>query len=141
MARESYRMIDTAPASHVYTGGLLCNLQHPGADLTPDYVCGELMWDGAMHTLNWYHWNGSDWIRTILSDDSGIAVGMAAADVTGNGRTDVVAADWPLGPQAGDSDGHVYWFEQPENPFQANSGNACGGCNHVVHVAGWRRFL
>lgn len=115
---ESHRIIDTALPSHVYTGGLLCNLQNLGADQTPDYICGELTWDGATHTLNWYHWNGSDWTRSILSDECGIAVGMDAADLTGNGKADVVAVEWPLGPQANRSEGHVYWFEQPENPFK-----------------------
>ena len=115
---ESHRIIDTAPPSHVYTGGLLCNFQNPGADSTPDYVCGELTWDGATHTLNWYHWNGSDWTRTILSDECGIAVGMDAADLTGNGKADLVAVEWPLGQHADQAKGCVYWFEQPENPFE-----------------------
>jgi len=51
----SYSIIDTAPANHIYTGGLLCNLQDPASDRLPDYICGEQTWDGATHTLNWYH--------------------------------------------------------------------------------------
>ncbi len=118
IAPQPYKLIDTAPSNHTYTGGLLCNLQNPGAAQTPDYICGELTWDGATHTLNWYHWNGSDWTCSILSDECGIAVGMDAADLTGNGQADVVAVEWPLGPQAGQSAGNVYWFEQPQNPYQ-----------------------
>ena len=114
---DDYTIIDTAPADHIYTGGLLCNLQDPGSDWMPDYICGEQTWNGATHTLNWYHWNGSDWGRTNISEDSGIAVGMDAVDLTGNGRMDIVAADWPLGSQAGSSSGHVYWFEQPDDPL------------------------
>mgnify|MGYP006426199655 FL=1 len=113
----SYSIIDTAPANHIYTGGLLCNLLNPVSDRLPDYICGEQTWDGATHTLNWYHWNGTKWVRTHLSTESGIAVGMDSADLTGNGTTDIVTADWPLGPQAG-SDGHVYWFEQPDKPLE-----------------------
>ena len=110
-----HQIIDTAPANHVYTGGLLCNLQQPGADLQPDYLCGELTWDGGIHSLNWYHWHGAGWDRTVLSDACGFAVGMDAADLTGNGRLDVVAAEWPVG--GAEPDGHVYWFEQPGDPF------------------------
>ena len=114
---DHYAIIDTAPADHIYTGGLLCNLQNPNSGRVSDYICGELTWDGATHALNWYHWNSSGWTRTIISEASGIAVGMDAADLTGNGRTDIVAADWPLG-QADDAAGHVYWFEQPDEPFE-----------------------
>ena len=114
---DNYAIIDTAPADHIYTGGLLCNLQDPESDRRPDFICGEQTWDGATHTLNWYHWNGSNWARANISEDSGIAVGMDAVDLTGNGRTDIVTADWPLGLQADDDDGHVYWFEQPDDPF------------------------
>ncbi len=117
--REPYRIIDTAPASHVYSGGLLCNLQDPGSDRMADYLCGELTWDSSWLSLNWYHWDGSDWTRTNISEGCGIAVGMGAVDLTGNGRADVVAAEWPLGKHEGEgSPGHVYWFEQPEDPFQ-----------------------
>ena len=114
---DQHSIIDTAPADHIYTGGLLCNLEDPTSDRMPDYICGEQTWDGATHTLNWYHWNGTMWVRTHISVDSGIAVGMDAADLTGNGNSDLVVADWPLGSQAG-SDGHVYWFEQPDEPLE-----------------------
>lgn len=113
-----HALIETAPASHIYTGGLLCNLQQPRSELTPDYLCGQLTWDGAQRALNWYHWNGSGWTRTILSDLSGIAVGMDVADLTENGRNDVVSADWPLGEEADRSDGHIFWYEQPDDPFR-----------------------
>jgi len=116
-AGGSFRIIDTAPADHTYTGGHLCNLADPTSDLSPDYLCGELTWDGALTTLNWYHWNGSGWTRTILSDARGIAVGMDTADLTGNGRADLVAVEWPLGERAGAEDGRVFWFEQPADPF------------------------
>jgi len=46
-----------------------------------------------------------------------MAVGMDLADVTGNGKAGIVAAEWPLGSAAG-SAGHVYWFEQPAYPFE-----------------------
>ena len=117
--RGQYRIIDTAPASHVYSGGLLCNLQDPGSDRMADYLCGELTWDSSWLSLNWYHWNGSDWTRRHISEGCGIAVGMGAVDLTGNGRADVVAAEWPLGKQEGEgTQGHVYWFEQPEDPLR-----------------------
>jgi len=117
MNRENYAIIDTAPGSHIYTGGWLCNLQNPGSKWMPDYLCGELTWDGATHALNWYHWNGSDWVRTVIADGSGIAVGMGTADLTGNGKADVVSADWPLGEGLDSPDGHVYWYEQPNDPL------------------------
>ena len=41
----SYSIIDTAPANHIYTGGLLCNLLNPVSDRLPDYICGEQTWD------------------------------------------------------------------------------------------------
>ena len=112
-----YRVLDTAPPSHIYTGGLLCNLQEPGDCLTPDYLYGQQTWDGTHQALNWLHWNGSTWIRTTVSRQSGIAVGMDVADLTGNGRHDIVAADWPLGEETNRSDGHLYWYEQPPDPF------------------------
>ena len=90
--RGPYRIIDTAPATHVYSGGLLCNLRDPASAQTSDYLCGELTWDSSWLSLNWYHWEGSDWIRTNISEGLGIAVGMGAVDLTGNGRADVVAA-------------------------------------------------
>lgn len=110
-----HAILDTAPANHIYTGGLLCNLQDPTSPQTPDYLCGQQTWDGQVHSLNWYHWDGTAWSKHILSDQSGIAVGMDAADLTGNGRADLVAADWPLGDAA--PAGHVYWYEQPSDPF------------------------
>ena len=113
-----HRIIDTSPASHVYTGGLLCNLHDPSSATTPDYICGELTWDGVIQRINWYHWDGSDWVRTFISEDRAVAVGMDAADVTGNGRADLVAAEWPLGKNKEDgSGGHVFWYEQPANPL------------------------
>jgi hypothetical protein len=138
MSSENYTIIDTAPASHTYTGGWLCNLLDPTSTQAPDYLCGELTWDGATHSLNWYHWNGSDWTRTIISDGSGIAVGMGTADLTGNGKLDVVAADWPLGVGLDSADGHVYWFEQPDDPFADEWGRhvlATGwGKAHDLHI-------
>ena len=113
---ELFQVIDTAPGSHIYTGGLLGNLQDPTGPMSPDYVCGELTWDGAIHNLIWYHWNDHNWVRTMISHDISIAVGMDMADLTGNGKADIVAAEWPLGSMAGNP-GHVYWFEQPGNAF------------------------
>jgi len=114
--RGTHSIIETAPATHTYTGGHLCNLQDPASGVKPDYLCGELTWDGAVLTLNWYHWGGREWGKTILSSDCGIAVGMDTVDLTGNGRADLVAVEWPLGTRAGAEDGSVYWFEQPDSP-------------------------
>jgi hypothetical protein len=110
-----HQIIDTAPADHVFTGGWLGNLLDPAGGLRPDYLCGQLTWDGRTHSLNWYHWDGSQWQKTILCDACGFAVGMAAADLTGSGRADVVAVEWPVG--GSNSEGYVYWFEQPREPF------------------------
>ena len=118
MTQGSHQIIDTAPASHIYTGGLLCNLQDPGSELRPDYICGEFASDGSVRRLNRYHWNAAGWRRTILSDVCAYAVGMDAADLTGNGKADLVAVEWPLGEGGDDrASGHVYWFEQPDDPF------------------------
>jgi hypothetical protein len=115
--RDTYNIIETVPATHVFTGGLLCNLASPDSPLSPDYLCGELTWNGSVHTLNWYHRDGEDWIRTVVSEESGIAVGMDVADITGNGRADIVTAEWPVGPGTENSGGHVFWFEQPAKRF------------------------
>ena len=116
-AAPHYRVIDTAPESHVYTGGLLCNLQDPSKPTAPDYICGELTWDGQTHSLIWHHWNGHNWIRSVISSEHSIAVGMDSADLTGNGRADIAAAEWPLGSRS-EEDGHVLWFEHPDNPYE-----------------------
>ncbi|MDA0746566.1 MAG: hypothetical protein O2954_08595 [bacterium] len=119
MSGENFQVIDTAPVSHVYPGGLLCNLADPGSDQMADYLCGEMTWDGAVQRFNWYHWNGSTWVRTFISEDRAVAVGMDAVDITGNGKADLIAAEWPLGKNKEDgSGGHIFWFEQPENPFE-----------------------
>ena len=115
---RNFSVIDTAPASHVYSGGLICNFQDPSSPLSPDYICGELTWDGVTRNLIWFHWNGTTWIRSYICRDICIAVGMDVADITGNGKADLVAAEWPLGDRKGILDGHVYWFEQPANPFE-----------------------
>jgi hypothetical protein len=130
--KASFTVIDTAPASHVYSGGLICNFQDPSSPLSPDYICGELTWDGKTRNLIWFHWNGSTWIRSYICRDICIAVGMDTADLTGNGKADLVAAEWPLGDRKGILDGHVYWFEQPENPFEEE---------WVPHIlaSGWSR--
>jgi len=127
-----FSVIDTAPANHVYSGGLLCNFQDPSSALSPDYICGELTWDGVTRNLIWFHWNGTTWIRAYICRDICIAVGMDVADLTGNGKADLVAAEWPLGDRKGILDGHVYWFEQPASPFEEE---------WVPHVlaTGWSR--
>ena len=61
-AGESYKIIDTAPASHVYTGGLLCNL---------------LIW-ALLPQVSWLWWNvtgfAAGWIIAIA-----VSLGKAPA--------------------------------------------------------------
>ena len=60
-------------------------------------------------SLYWYENSDDDWERHDVVNVPGLEAGGALADLTGNGRLDVVA-----GGHAGQ---HVaYWFEQPENP-------------------------
>ena len=114
----TFTIIDTAPVNHVYGGGLLCNLADPSSSQMADYLCGEMSFDGATQRFNWYHWDGSNWIRTFLSEDRATAVGMDAADLTGNGKADLIMAEWPLGKNKEDgSGGHVFWYEQPADPL------------------------
>ena len=117
-AADHYQIIDTAPAGHVYSGGLLCNLSDPGSARMTDYLCGEFSFDGATQSFNWYHWNGADWTTSAIAADFAPSVGMAAVDLTGNGKADLVLGQWLFGREAAEKvDGDVYWFEQPADPF------------------------
>lgn len=126
-------IIDTAPANHTYTGGCLGNLAQVTSRHTPDYLCGEFTWDGSHRYLNWYHWQGASWRRTRITDNTGIAVGMGIADLTGTGTGDIVATEWRLGPRSKeDEPGHIYWFEQPADPFN-------GPWPRHVLASGWEK--
>ena len=52
--------------------------------------------------------------RTVLDANLGAHMGFGGR-ISATDAVDFVAKNW-----------------------QANSGNACGGLNHIVHVAGWR---
>lgn len=113
-----HTIIDTSPSDHCYTGGHICNLADPSSTQTPDYLCGEFTWDAGVRYLNWYHWENDAWSRTRVTDEIGAAVGMGTADLTGNGKGDIIAAEWRLGSRNEEAEeGHIYWFEQPDDPF------------------------
>ncbi|MDO8685744.1 MAG: hypothetical protein Q7J78_03630 [Clostridiales bacterium] len=112
---NEYQIIHTAQHYTYFTGGILCNLagKHTGKPV-PDFLCGEIdNIDNPTPLLNWFHWSGDGWIRTVISDRYFVTVGMEAADITGNGKLDVIFGDWGDYRPTGD----VYWAEQPENPF------------------------
>jgi len=113
-----HSIIDTSPANHCYTGGLICNLADPSSPRRPDYLCGEFTWDGGIRYLNWYHEDNGAWTRTRVADGIGIAVGMGCADLTGNGKGDIISAEWRLADRGKEAEeGHIYWWEQPDDPI------------------------
>lgn len=121
-----YKIIDTYPKNRILSGGVLCNLKGSSNGIMPDFIYGQVAIDKSSKrkSLNWLHWDGHQWRKTIISNAYPVQVGMAVADITGNRKLDVIFAEWNNNfwwtKRKARPGGNIYWAEQTADPFQGN---------------------
>ena len=96
-----HEVIDDEPPSSELMLCLPADLTGNGRD---DVIIGS-----NEGTIFWYENLDGGWERHDIAEVSALEAGGALADVSRNGRLDILAGE-PLGHY------NYYWFEQPENP-------------------------
>ncbi|WP_216828283.1 hypothetical protein [Alkalihalobacterium elongatum] len=121
---SNYNIIETYPKNRILSGGVLCNLQYPNKKVTPDFLYGQVAIDKSANrgSLNWLRWEKGRWVKTVITTNYSVQVGMEVADITGNGKLDVIFGEWHNNftwlKRKGRPGGNVYWAEQPADPIK-----------------------